>query len=238
VSERPPDAARADVPGSDPRAALEARGRSPRPRGVVTVSRQYGAGGARVSRALAEAIGFRFVDREPVEMAARQLGVDPAWALEHDERVPDVLEDLGRTLAAATPELSFPEPPVLDDRAMADAVRNVIHSLADAGGFVILGRGAQATLSERDDVCSLLLVADEPERIARIVRWQDVDEREARARVERFDRERRDYVRRFYGADISDPILYDAVLNTSRIGLDGTVAVAEALVRHKLADGG
>ena len=203
-------------------------------RGVVTVSRQYGAGGVRVSRALAEALGFRFVDREPVELAARQLGVDPAWALEHDERVPDVLEDFGRALAAATPEFGVPPPPTLDDRAMADAVRNVIHSLADAGGFVILGRGAQAALADREDVCSLLLVADVAERVARIVRWQEVDEREARARLERADRERSAYVRRFYEADIGDPTLYDAVLNTSRLDLSGAARIAVAIVRLKL----
>jgi hypothetical protein len=157
------------------------------------------------------------VDREPVEIAATRLGVDPTWAAEHDERIPDMLEDLGRALAAATPELGLTEPPALDDRELADAVRSVIRSLADAGGYVILGRGAPAALSGREDVCSIRLVADERDRVARVERWQELE-----------------YVRRFYDADISDPTLYDAVLNTSRIGLDGAARVAEALVRWKL----
>jgi len=199
---------------------------------VVTVSRQYGAGGLRVAPAIAKAMGLRFVDRELVELAARRLGVDPAWALEHDERVPDVLESLGRALAAATPEFGVP-PPLLDERAMADAVRNVIHSLADTGGYVILGRGSQAALAGRADVCSLSLVGDIADRIARVVRSQGLDEKEARARLERTDRERAEYVRRFYGRDITDATLYDVVLNTSRLGLERVARIAVAVASSK-----
>jgi cytidylate kinase len=201
---------------------------------VVTVSRQYGAGGLRVAPAVAEALGFTFVDRELVDLAARRLGVDPTWAQEHDEHVPDVLESLGRALAAATPEFGLGPSPLLDDGAMADAVRNVIHSLAEVGRYVILGRGSQAALAGRTDVCSISLVADEPDRVARIVRSQGIDEKEARTRLDRTDRERRDYVKRFYGRDIADPALYDAVLNTSRLGLGGAARVAAATARLKL----
>jgi len=202
--------------------------------GVVTVSRRYGAGGARIAPAIAEALGFRFADSDVVDLAARQMGVDPKWALQHDERVPDILENLGRALAAASPEFGIAPEPVLDERALADAVRNVIHSLADAGGFVILGRGSQAALADRDDACNLLLVADERTRVERIRRWQDVSEKEARARIERNDRERREYVRRFYGRDVDDPILYDAVIDNGRLGLRRAARVAIGIARIKL----
>jgi hypothetical protein len=203
--------------------------------GTVTVSRQYGAGGLRVGPAIARALGFRFVDRELVELAARQLGVDPSWAQEHDERVPDVLENLGRALAAATPEFGIPPPPVLDERAMADAVRNVIHSLADTGGYVILGRASQAALANRPDVANVWLIGDQEDRIARVVRSQGLQPKEARERMERTDRGRGDYVKRFYGRDIADPRLYDAVINTSRLGLDKATRIAIGVARIKLA---
>jgi hypothetical protein len=223
------------VSGERPAASGSTAPSAPRLQGTLTISRQYGAGGLRIAPAVAQALGFRFADREPVDLAAGQLGVDPEWAREHDERVPDVLETLGRALAAATPEFGVPPPPPLDDRAMADAVRNVIHSLADAGGYVILGRGSQAALADRADVCSVLLVAPESDRIARIARSQGVEEKEARSRLGRTDRERADYVKRFYGRDIGDPTLYDAVLNTSRLGLSGSARLTVAAARLKLA---
>jgi hypothetical protein len=219
---------------SDPASTAGGTLEHPAPRGTVTVSRQYGAGGLRIAPPAAEALGFGFVDRELVEMAARQLGVDPEWAREHDERVPDVLENLGRALAAATPEFGVPPPPILDDGAMADAVRNVIHSLADTGGYLIMGRASQAALLDRADVCNVLLVAPLADRVARIARLQEVGEKEARSRVDRADRDRADYVRRFYDRDISDPTLYDVVLNTSRLGLRGSARLAVAAARAKL----
>jgi cytidylate kinase len=195
---------------------------------IVTISRQYGAGGRRVGPALATALGHRFVDREVAEEAARRLGVSPEVATGRDERAPAIMEAIGLALAAASPEFAHAPPPDLDDRALAEATRRVIESLADVGGFVILGRGGQAILERRRDACHLSLVGDVADRAARIMEWQGVDEREAVARCERADAERAGYLRHFYGRDIRDPLLYHAVINTSRLEVDGAVEVALA----------
>jgi cytidylate kinase len=201
---------------------------------IVTLSRQYGAGGLRVGPALAEAMGFAFVDREIVEEAARRLGIEPEAAQERDERAPAIVEEIGLALAAASPEFGIAGVPQLDDRALAEATRRVIVSLADAGGYVVLGRGAQAALAGRGDACHLALVGDLADRVRRIMEWQNVDEREARARCERVDAERAGYLKHFYGRDIRDPLLYDSVLNTSRLGLESATELALAVARRKL----
>jgi cytidylate kinase len=200
--------------------------------GIVTMSRQYGAGGLTVAPRLAQALGFRLVDREIVEEAARRLGVDPEVAHSRDERAPALVEEVGLALAAGTPELGLA--PTLDDRSLADGTAAVIRSLADAGGYVVLGRGGQAVLTDRADACHLALLADPGDRAARIAASQGIDRRAARERCDRMDSERAGYVRRFYGVDIADPLLYDAVLNTSRLGIDGTVDAAAAIARRKI----
>ena len=201
-------------------------------RGTVTVSRLYGAGGIRVAEAVAEGLRWRTVDREVVEEAARRLGVDPRLAAALDEKVPALIEEAGLALAAAE------RPPVpvsaLDDRALAEAVRAVIFSLADAGGYVILGRGGQAALRDRPDAVHIQLSGDLEDRAARVAEWQGVSQAEARARCSRVDEERAAYVRRFHGADIRDPSLYDAILNTSRLGVDGAARAALDVIRSRL----
>ena len=206
---------------------------------VVTISRQYGAGGLRVAQAVTDALGFRLAGREVVEEAARRLGVDPGLAQARDERAPAIVDEIGLALAAGTPSLGGApslqfHDQTLDDRALAGATRKVIVSLADAGGYIILGRGGQAALAGRSDACHLALVADPHDRARRIAEWQHVDEREASARCHRADAERAGYVRRFYGIDIGNPLLYDCVLNTSRMGLPEAADVAVALARRKL----
>ncbi len=196
---------------------------------VVTVSRLYGAGGVRVADALAEALGLRRVDRELVEEAARRAGMDPQVAAHLDERAPGLLEEAGLALAAA----NFGAPPV-DDRVLAEGVARVIESLAATSGYVILGRGGQAVLRDRPDACHLQLVAALEDRAARIAEWQGVGLDEARERCRRADSDRAAYVRRFHDVDIADPLVYDAVLNTSRLGIEGAASAAVAVARARL----
>lgn len=201
--------------------------------GAVTVSRLYGAGGRRVAPALADRLGYRFVDREIVEEAARRIGLDPRIAAERDERVPGIVDELGLALARGMPEFAMASV-AIGDRALADATGAVISSLADAGGYVILGRGGQAALRGRPDVCHLWLVGERADRARRVAASQGIEEREAASRCDRVDGERAAYVRRFYGADIRDPLLYDCILNTSLLGIDGAVEGASAVCRGKL----
>jgi cytidylate kinase len=206
---------------------------------VVTVSRQYGAGGLRVAAAAAEALGFRFVDREVVEEAARRIGMDPEVARARDERVPALIEEIGVALASASPPFAGAPVPdlgvrVLDDRALAEATRLVIESLAEVGGYVILGRGGQAVLRDRPDACHVALVGELEDRARRVMEREGLDEREARERCRAVDAERAAYVRRYYGVDIRDPLLYDVVVNTSRLGLEAATDLVVATARRKL----
>lgn len=206
---------------------------------VVTVSRQFGAGGLRIAPALADALGFRLVDRELVEEAARRLGMDPAVARGRDERSPAIVEEIGAALAAGTAPFGGAPPGqvaghALSDQALAEATRQVILSLAEAGGYVILGRGAQAALSGRPDACHIALVGELSDRARRVAASRGVSEREARALCQRVDAERASYVRRFYAADIRDPLLYHCLLNTSRLGVEGALAVALEAVKRGL----
>lgn len=204
-------------------------------RGTVTISRLYGAGGIRVAEELARELGWKKVDRELVELAARHVGFGTELADAFDERVPALVEEAGLALAAAELPMGF-APPRLDDRALADAVREVIGSLADSGGYVILGRGGQAVLREREDAVHLQLVGDLEDRVARVAASQGVHPRDARDMCRRADEGRAAYVRRFHGVTITDPLLYDAVLNTSRLGLEGAAAAALRIVRARLGD--
>ena len=201
--------------------------------GTVTVSRQYGAGGRRVAPALAEALGYRFVDREIVEEAARRLNVDPRLAADRDERTPALVEEIGMALAQGTPEFGF-TPVQVGDRQLAEATRAVIESLAEAGGFVILGRGGQAILRGRADVAHLWLVAELRDRVRRVAESQGIDERAAGELCQRVDAERAAYVSKYHRSDIHDPLLYDLVLNATTLGIEGALDAALSACRRKL----
>jgi cytidylate kinase len=205
-------------------------------RGTITISRSYGAGGLRVAEAVSKDLGWRMVDREVVEQAARRLGLEPELAESLDERVPDLIEEAGLALSAAELPMGFGPPPP-EDHALAEAVRAVIAGLADRGGYVIVGRGGQVALRARTDAVHVQLVGDLEERAGRIAEWQGLSEPEARELCRRVDEDRKAYVRRFHGVDIDDPLLYDVVLNTSRLGIRGAADAVLAVARARLGRG-
>ena len=205
---------------------------------VVTISRQYGAGGRRVAAMVADALGFRIADSELIDESAKRLGVDPELARAWDERAPAVIEELGLALAAGTPLVGGGpapqfDPQVLSDQALAEATRRVIESLGEAGGYVVLGRGAQAAMHGRPDAAHFSLVGDLADRVKRIMDSQGLQEKDAREACERVDAERAGYLRRYYGKDIREPHLYDAILNTSRLGVEGAAEVAVRIARRR-----
>jgi cytidylate kinase len=59
----------------------------------------------------------------------------------------------------------------------------------------------------------------------------NIEPSEAERQVERLDRAHADYVKRFYGADIRDPALYDLVLDSTAIDLDACVDLLLTAVR-------
>ena len=157
---------------------------------VVTISRQYGAGGRRVAAMVADALGFRIADSELIDESAKRLGVDPELARAWDERAPAVIEELGLALAAGTPLVGGGpapqfDPQVLSDQALAEATRRVIESLGEAGGYVVLGRGAQAALHGRPDAAHFSLAGDLADRVKRIMESQGLQVKDAREACER-----------------------------------------------------
>lgn len=105
----------------------------------------------------------------------------------------------------------------------AELVRQVILEFADAGKAVIVGRGGQVILRDRNDVLRVRIVASEAVRVQRVMERQLVSYQEAARLVRQNDRERARYLKHFYGVDWHDPTLYDLILNTDKLTVDKAV---------------
>ncbi len=184
---------------------------------VITISREYGAGGSEVGKRLAEALGWELLDRELLHQAA---------AVEH---VPDA--DLER----------------LDEKAISTADRfrlhpphqRYIHGLTEAarqaaarGNVILVGRGARQLLAETANCFHLRLVAPRDWRVERMSRLEKWTPEQALARCLEVDRTRERFNRYFFHAAALQSDQYDLVVNTGRVPLDEVVACVLALVRN------
>jgi cytidylate kinase len=183
---------------------------------AVTVSRQLGSLGTQIARGVAERLGWRMVWREVINEAARRAGA-PEAALA-------MIDDLGLLDVDLRPEAR---------QAYEEAVREVMGDLVEEGEVVIVGRAGQVILADRADVLHVRVIAPLALRVERIAAMHQVPAAAARARVEQSDRTRRDHLRGFHGVDWNDPRLYDLVLNTEQLTVEGCVdLVCQALARR------
>ena len=201
---------------------------------VITISRQYGAGGSDVARRVADALGWSVVDNELVERVAERAGISTAEVAERDERAPGFVERLTRTLAAATPDL-FPPPggtvADLDEATLVRITEGVVGEMAGKGRVVLVGRAAPAVLAQQEDALHVKLVAPRPFRIHAASQRLGMDPAEVVKIVDDTDTMRARYHREYYHRDWADPLNYHMVLNTGALGLAGAAAVIVARAR-------
>jgi cytidylate kinase len=187
---------------------------------IITMSREYGAGGGETARQLAQALGWELLDRELLHQAA---------ALEH---VPDAeLEPLDEKAVSLVDRFRLHPPHKKYIHGLTEAVRNA----AARGNVVLVGRGTRQLVGETPGAFHLRLVAPRDWRVQRMARLEGRTTEEALARCLEVDRTRERFTRYFFGASASQPEQYDLVVNTGRVPLEDVVAMVVALVRGQEA---
>lgn len=205
---------------------------------VVCVSRVAMAGAETIGTRVAERLGFRYVDKEIVDLASAKANVDPEL-VERAEAYRSLLKRLFTRLVSNPVEPEAydiaTEPAPQDDAASGDLrafIRSAIAEVAAEGSVVISAHGASIALGRAIGVLRVLITASEETRIER-VRKQGLlhDEREAVKAVRESDQARVAYLRDFYGIKEEIPTIYDLVINTDCVTTDAAVEVVVAAAR-------
>lgn len=102
-------------------------------------------------------------------------------------------------------------------------------ALGARGHCVIVGRGAMIALPVDTTV---RVMASPEDRIALIGRERGLNPSEATRYLESTDLERSRFIRQHFRKDLTDPLLYDLVLNASRLSVEECAGIViEALLR-------
>jgi cytidylate kinase len=191
---------------------------------VVCIARQVGTAGEEVAADVAQQLGFRFIDYQVIQEAAREAGVSPETVSEA-EHTPSlmtrILEALARNPGMPSAAWADPLPlttsPLFTSADYRRFVEEVIRDLADTGDCVIVGHAAQVILRSRFDTLRVMIDGTPESRARRIMAGMSVDEKTAQRTVERTDHERVEYFQRFYDTGWLTPWSYDLCINTDRI---------------------
>jgi cytidylate kinase len=204
---------------------------------TICVSRDAGAAGEEIGHAVAESLGFRYVDEDIVLAAADRTGVDLETAMSAEQRrtlahkLLDLIAQNGaRGTYAFAPDLRHSEPPADPSREIPEVIREVVRETADAGNAVIVAHAASHVLAGRPDVLRILVTASPQVRAKRLAGKPGVDDGEVAVREA--EKARADYLQRFHEVKRELPTHYDLVVNTDMLSVGAAAAlIADAATR-------
>ena len=190
---------------------------------IVTMEREYGAGGSAIAQKLAEQLGWRVWDQALTAEIARLARCDQGSVARLEERVDPLFYRLMKVFMRGSHERSLPVNGLenLDADSMVVFMQRVIEGAAAAGSCVIVGRGAPYLLRDRSDSFHVFVYAPLEEKIRR-VRALGKSEAEAVELVGAIDQERATFVKKYFGKEWPSRHLYHLMIN-SAVGDDVVV---------------
>ena len=182
---------------------------------IVTVSREYGAGGNAIARAAAKALGVEVYDRDIIARTAAESSLEPSQI----EREGEEISTAEAILRNITP-ISYEQKDYI-----FETQREVVLDFARKGPCVIIGRCADVILREEGiDSLNVYIYADPEhgaERVAEYIHSQD--HVEIQRAMKKKDRARRAYYEHYTDQEWGDCHNYDLALNSGTLGFDECV---------------
>jgi cytidylate kinase len=189
---------------------------------VVTISRQFGAGGLTLGRMISKKLGYALFDNEILQLVAEKANVSTEWVESMEKNAGKPFQKIvaGLVSKSLVDRVIAKEYGYIDEEIYVDALRTIITKIADEGNAVIVGRGGQYVLKDRKDVVHTLLIGEKDRRVEFIEKKYKLSYKQASNLVDSEEKRRGNLYRKFGREDYDQPQLYHMVLNMGRIDLE------------------
>ena len=195
---------------------------------VITIARQYGSGGRTVGKMLAERLGISFYDKQIIQMASDESGIDVKLfgKVEAGDKVKSSL--FGSKDSIYKGGLHQPgSKDFISDENLFNYQAKVIRELAEKESCVIIGRCANFVLKDYPNVLRVFVHANWDFRMEKAAEKLSMSTREIEKFLQRDDRRKDEYYRRFTGQEWKDATQYDLCLDSSKLGYDKCIEEIE-----------
>lgn len=190
---------------------------------IITIEREYGSGGGEIAQLLATHLGWKLWDQLLTEEIARLAHCSKAVVEVREERTDPLYYRLFKSFLRGSYEgsLNAHKLNVVDSESILKTTELVVQHAAKKGNSVIVGRGSQHFLRNREDTLRVFLYAPREAKVRRLLA-RGKSEKDAEQLVDSVDRERADFIQKYFRVEWPDRTLYHAMINTA-IGDDDVV---------------
>ena len=188
----------------------------------ITINRQFGSLGWPIAVKLAEMLGIEYYDRDIVEETAKQLGIPLAQASEQEEAIHTRFGHMAFPLGAGSAETQ---------QQIFDTQTQIIQRLAARGSAIFVGRCADSIL-QNQNCLRVFIYAPKAKRYLNCVNTLDMSPTEAKRMIERVDRARDRYCKKYARRLPSDPEYTHLQVDSSLFGVTGTAELLATVARE------
>ncbi len=203
---------------------------------IVNVGRQLGSGGREIGEKLAARLGIDFFDKELLTLASKESGLCPEFFEKADEKTSQSIVSgfLGMRFSFIS-ESAMVTNNCLSNDALFKVQSDVIRRLSGEKSCLFVGRCADYITRDHPRSVNVFISADKKDRIARICRLQNIGEHEAEAIINKTDKKRADYYNYYSYKKWGEASSYHLCINSSLLGVEGTVDFIEQFIRKRLS---
>jgi cytidylate kinase len=183
---------------------------------IVTVEREYGCGGGVIARRLAERLGWKLWDQELTEEIARLVNCPKTVVENREERTDPLYYRLFKSFLRGSYEgsLNAHKLKLVDSESILKITERVVRHAASTGDCVIVGRGSQHFLQRQPDTLRVFLYASREDKVRRLVS-SGKTETEAHELVDTVDRDRVNFIQKYFHVEWPSRSIYQIMINTS-----------------------
>jgi len=207
---------------------------------VLTISREFGAGGRTLGKMVAEKMGYTLVDEDLVQKVAERAKVSENWVKSIEREAGGSLLRFMSYLVSQRyiNRILDDSRGYIDENIYVNALYEIIGELAKEGNCVIVGRGGQYILRDNPNTLHLLLTAKPEDRVRFMVQNYDLNREQAENIIRIQGKRRRNLYRKFGAENYDHPVLYHLVLNMSKLSMERATEVACHLIEQGTGENG
>ena len=189
---------------------------------VITISRQFGAGGITLGKMVAEKLGYTFADMEIIKQIAEMANVSTHFVETVEKEAGGKFSKIVSRLVSKPllERVLKDERGYIDEEIYLDYLVLIIAQMADEGNVVILGRGSQYILGDHPDAYHFMLINEFDNRVKFMRESYNLSQSRAVQAVKNEDKRRLNLYRKIHKTDYEKPSLYHLVLNMNKISLE------------------
>lgn len=201
---------------------------------IITIGRQYGAGGRTSAKLLAEKLGIHYYDDEILKLASEESAIsEEIFRLADEKPGNNILKKI--TKSAMQQFNIFDTKKITSPDSLFKFQSEVIRNLAKEDNFIILGRCANYILEDqhKNKVLRIYLYADFETRVERIMQMECINEEAAINKIKKKDKNRSEFYKYFTGESINNPLKYDIMINTTTIGFEEIINILVSFMKAR-----